>query len=361
MKGIGKEHDSYSSENPERLAFLDSLRAVAIIMVVGVHTLSYCVELPHDLKQIISFVVHTISVPVFFLVDGYLFARSVLHLKNYAYIKYVRSSLSRLLAPWAIFTVAYTLARYAFELTGFPKEKFILGHSLQEVILSAYGSVYAPQLYFLCSLFLIRLCAPLFKKVLAIENYFLMLFLLCAYWTIYQSIIPSTSAYLKIEGGQEPVLHALWGIQFYILGIVVFMTSQIVDLRKLFIPFLLLSILVLLMEKKSRIEGLNHVLQYLYLITMFLFFTLFQSGFYFLNVTGKNSMGIYLIHAPIVLKVTSLIANKFVFDPIFSFLSILLGTFIISTSIAMIMISVPYGRLLIGTPYQKNRHVPASR
>ena len=361
MKGFGKEHDSYSSEKPERLAFLDSLRAIAIIMVIGVHTLSYCVELPHDLKQIISFVAHTISVPVFFLVDGYLFARSVIQLKNYTYNRYVRSSLSRLLAPWAIFTLAYTLARYAFELTGFPEEKFILGHSLQEVILSAYGSVYAPQLYFLFSLFLIRLCAPLFKKVLAIENYFFLLFLLCAYWAIYQSIIPSTSTYLKIEGGQEPVLHALWGIQFYILGIVVFMTSQIMDLRKLFIPFLLLFILVLLAEKKSRIEGLNYLVQYLYLITMFLFFTLFQSGFNFLNVIGKNTMGIYLIHAPIVLKVTSLIVNKFVFDPILSFLSILVGTFVISTSIAMIMISVPYGRLLIGTPYQKKGHLPASR
>ena len=361
MKGFGKEHDSYSSEKPERLAFLDSLRAIAIIMVIGVHTLSYCVELPHDLKQIISFVAHTISVPVFFLVDGYLFARSVIQLKNYTYNRYVRSSLSRLLAPWAVFTLAYTLARYAFELTGFPEEKFILGHSLQEVILSAYGSVYAPQLYFLFSLFLIRLCAPLFKKVLAIENYFFLLFLLCAYWAIYQSIIPSTSTYLKIEGGQEPVLHALWGIQFYILGIVVFMTSQIMDLRKLFIPFLLLFILVLLAEKKSRIEGLNYLVQYLYLITMFLFFTLFQSGFNFLNVIGKNTMGIYLIHAPIVLKVTSLIVNKFVFDPILSFLSILVGTFVIITSIAMIMISVPYGRLLIGTPYQKKGHLPASR
>ena len=361
MKGIEKEHDSHSLKTPKRLGFLDSLRAVAIIMVVGVHTLGYCLELPHDLKPIISFIVHTISVPVFFLVDGYLLARSVIHFKKYTYIKYVRSSLYRLLAPWAVFTLAYTLARYAYELTGLPDEKFILGHSLLEVILSAYGSVYAPQLYFLLSLFLIRLCAPLFTKVLAIENYFVLLLLLCAYCAIYQSIAPSASTYLKIDGGQEPVLHALWGIQFYILGIVVFMTSQILDLRKLFIPFLLLSILILLVEKKSRIEGLNYVVQYLYLITMFLFFTLFQSGFHFFNVIGKNSMGIYLIHAPIVLKVTSLIANKFVLDPALSFLSILVSTFIISASIAMIMSSVPYGYLLTGTAHQKKGHFPASR
>ena len=360
MEESEEKQDSTSLKS-ERLAFLDSLRAIAIIMVIGVHTLSYCVELPRDLKQIVSFTAHTISVPVFFLVDGYLFARSVIHLKKYTYFEYVRNSLFRLLAPWAVFTLAYTLARYVFELTGFLKEKLIVGRSLHEVIVSAYGSVYAPQLYFLFSLFLIRLCAPFFKKVLSIENYFVLLFLLCTYYVAYRSIIPSASIYLKIDGGQEPVLHALWGLQFYLAGIALFMTSKIVDLRKLFMPFLLVFILVMFAKNNSRVEELGYLVQYLYLITMFLFFTLFQSGFYFLNMTGKNSMGIYLIHAPIVLKVVSLIVNKFVFDPTLSFVSILVCTFILSLSIAMVIISVPYGCLLFGAPYQKRSHLPASK
>jgi surface polysaccharide O-acyltransferase-like enzyme len=358
MGSLEKERNSYSCKNPQRLAFLDSLRAFAIIMVIGVHALDYGVEIPYDLKQLTSFIVHTVSVPIFFLVDGYLFARSVLHLKTYRYVKYVRSSLFRLLAPWAIFTLTYTFARYVFELTGFLKEKLILGHPLHGIILSAYGSVYAPQLYFLCSLFLIRLCAPIFNKVLSIENYFALPFLLCIYYAVYRSIIPSASTYLKIEGGQEPLLHALWGIQFYLVGIFAFRISEIIDFRKLFFPFLLLFFLVLAVEKKSQIEGLNHAVQYLYLITTFLFFTLFHSGFHFLNVIGKNTMGIYLIHAPIVLKVISLIVNKFVFDPILSFLSILVGTFILSTSIAMIIVSIPYGSLLVGTTYPKKGHLP---
>ena len=360
MKGKEGEQDS-SSLRSERLEFLDSLRAIAIIMVVGVHTLGYCMELPHDLKQIITFIVHTISVPVFFLVDGYLFARSVRHLKKYNYAKCVRSSLFRLLAPWAVFTLAYTLARYAFELAGFFKENVVLGHSLHEVILSAYGSVYAPQLYFLCSLFLIRLCAPIFKKALSIENYFALPLLLCIYYAAYRSIIPSASTYLKIEGGQEPLLHALWGLQFYLVGIVIFMTSEIVDLRKLFMPFLLLFILVLVAQNNFRIDGLNYLVQYLYLITTFLFFTFFQSGFRFLNVIGKNTMGIYLIHAPIVLKVVSLFANMFVFDPVLSFLLILGGTFILSILITMLIISFPYGDLLFGAPYRKKALLPASK
>jgi hypothetical protein len=40
----------------ERIAFLDSLRAIAIIMVVGVHAIGYCMELPQGPKQIVSFI-----------------------------------------------------------------------------------------------------------------------------------------------------------------------------------------------------------------------------------------------------------------------------------------------------------------
>ena len=62
------EKDSRISMN-ERILFLDSIRGIAIIMVVGVHSLGYCLQLPSDQKEAISFIVHTISVPVFFLVN----------------------------------------------------------------------------------------------------------------------------------------------------------------------------------------------------------------------------------------------------------------------------------------------------
>lgn len=65
MKITASKQGSYISHS-ERLAFLDSLRAIAIIMVVGVHTLGYCVKLPQNLQEIVSFIVHTVGVPVFF-------------------------------------------------------------------------------------------------------------------------------------------------------------------------------------------------------------------------------------------------------------------------------------------------------
>ncbi len=331
-------------------------------MVVGVHTLGYCMELPQSLKQIVSFIVHTASVPVFFLVDGYLFARSDLQLKRYRYLTYVRKSLFRLLVPWAVFTLMYTLARYAFELTGFLKVKTIVGHSWQEVAVSAYGSVYAPQMYFLFSLFLIRLCSPLCKQLLFNRNYFVMHFLFFCYYAAYRLIIPFLAPSLTIKGGQEPVLHALWGMQFYLAGIMVFITSGIVDLRKLFMPFLIALIVVLLIQHAVAGSGLTYLVEYLYIMTLVLFFTFFPAGFSFLNWTGRNTMGIYLVHTPIVLKGVSLILNRFVFHPLASFASILICAFAVSAGIVMIMNAVPYGCLLFGTPYHqkdKLRRPPA--
>ncbi|MGO9377172.1 MAG: acyltransferase [Dissulfurispiraceae bacterium] len=343
----------YQSTTPERISFLDNLRAIAIVMVVGVHTLGYCVPLPQYHKEILIFIMQTISVPVFFLVDGYLLAQSVIKSESYSYYRYVRKSLFRLLAPWVFFTLTYTLARYAFELTGFFKERLILGHSFLEIATSAYGSVYAPQMYFLFSLFVIRLCSPMFKKILSIKNHYILLLLFFCYYAAYKLTINSISPYLRIAGGQEPVLHALWGLQYYLVGICCFKISEIVELKKLFIPFLSLFISALLIQSHLGLYWFN-IDQYLYLLTIFTFFAFLKNGFPLLNVIGKNTMGIYLIHAPIVLKGVSLILNKFVADPLLSFASVLICTFVLTLCIVMIINSIPYGCLLFGTPYQQN-------
>lgn len=348
MKAVENEKE-YNPHTTERLYFLDNMRAIAIVMVVGVHTVSYCVELPDYQKGIIIFVVHTISVPVFFLVDGYLYARSVIHSNSHGYIK---NSVLRLLVPWIIFTLFYAIARYAFELMGFLNDREIIGHSWKEVAISAYASVYAPQMYFLLSLFLVRLCAPVLELLFIRKSYFITLLLFIGYYTVYTSIKPIVSTSLNIAGGQEPVLHALWGMQFYIVGIIVFKTSEIMDVRKLFIPFLFLFISSLFV--RDAYEGSDGALvQYLYLLTFFIFFTLFQNRFALLNSIGRNTMGIYLIHAPIVLKGVSLILNKFILVPLLSYVSVLIGVLILSICIVSAINYVPYGCLLFGTHHLK--------
>ena len=335
-----------------RIFFLDSMRAIAIVMVVGVHSLGYSVALPLNQKEIISFIVHTISVPVFFLVDGYLFARSVLYSKNQKYLEYLRRSIFRLLIPWTVFTSIYTFARYIFEYTGFLKEKLILDLPWQKVVIFSYGSVYAPQMYFLFSLFLIRIFCPVSRHLFIRINYFVMLSLFFSYFFAYKSIVPFISPHLKIAGGQEPILHALWGMQFYIVGIVIFRTSEIIDIQKLFIPFLLFFIFAFFIQDKLGSYGSN-LIQYLYLVVFFLFFTFFRNGVSPLNFIGKITMGIYLIHCPIILKSVSLILNKFIHNSMLSYLSILFVTLILTIFVVMLINVVPHGPLLFGTPLKK--------
>jgi surface polysaccharide O-acyltransferase-like enzyme len=347
------EHEKASrNSTPDRILFLDSFRALAIIMVVGVHTLGYCIPLPYNQKEVISFIVYTISVPVFFLVDGYLFAwRTKLSKKN-NYFKNVQKNLFRLLVPWVIFTVLYTVLRYCFEITGFLGDKVIVGHSLKDVAISAYGSVYAPQMYFLFSLLLIRLFEPIFKIFALVKNYFFILSLFFCYYATYLSSITFISPFLEIDGGQEPILHALWGIQYYLFGIICFKTSKIVDLHKLFVPFLLLFVVALLIQSSLEPVGFALV-QYLYLITAFLFFVSFGKRLHFLDIIGQNTMGIYLIHTPVVLKGVSLLLNQFIIIPIWSFLSVLFCTFILTIFIVITINYTPYGVLLFGTTNNK--------
>ena len=136
------------------------MRAVAIVMVVVIHAMGYCGELGAVQRELIGFIVKTIGVPVFFLVDGFL-AATIYGSKNLMYTAFVRRSLVRLMVPWFIFTVFYTLARYLFESIGLLHSNIIVGRPIGYIFWSMYASVCAPQMYFLFSLFLIRLTLPL--------------------------------------------------------------------------------------------------------------------------------------------------------------------------------------------------------
>lgn len=325
-------------------------------MVVAIHTVGYCVPLALGQQKLILLIVHTIAVPIFFLVDAFLFSRNILQKNNFNYVTFIRNSAKRLLIPWLIFTVLYTLTRFTFELAGFFDDRLIIGSSWQKIVVSAYGSVYAGQMYFLFSLFLLRLCSPLFKVLAALKSIPLLLAIFLGYFAVYKSFIPFLEPSLGIPGGENPLLLALWGIQFYLVGIVVFKVSQIMDLRKLFVPFLILFAISFLIPESMKLRF--NIIQHLYLMTIFLFFAFFQNGVPLLGKIGMNTMGIYLLHQPIVLKSVSMILNKFIPDPLTSYLSILVVTFVLTYFIVTLINHIPYGKFLFGEP---NRKVVPSR
>lgn len=329
----------------KRILFLDNLRAVAILMVVGDHTLGYCIPLPEQQKHIVSIIVHTISVPIFFLVDGYLFARDTTYLKKNDYLLTIKKSIFRLILPWTIFSSFYAITRFFFELSGFLTNKIIIGHSFAEITLSTYGSIIASQMYFLLSLFLIRLCGPIFK-FLANLHYFMLTIVFFCYSLTYTLCIDTITPYLEIDGGQEPILHALWGINYYLLGILLIKLSKSKYKATLSFSFIFLMSYMLLKDDYPQLGSL--FIQYFYLVTSFSLFFYLNTKTSFLETVGKNTMGIYLVHAPVLLKANSMIINNLVIPPILNYILLSATTFSLSFFVVVILKSIPFGQVLFG-------------
>ena len=345
-------HD-YNCIKKDRTIFLDNMRAIAIFMVVAVHSMGYCGELLGD-KDWISFIVHTISVPVFFLVDGYLFAQKNSFSMKYKYLTYIKKSGHRLLVPWLFFVSAYSVLRYIFELNGFLPEKILLGLPIFDVIKNSYGSVIAPQLYFLFSLFIIRLATPLTKQLFKVDKQTALLISLSLI-VIYYSTVDFITPYLKIQNGQEPFLHALWGAQYYLLGINLFLFKDFINVKFAFFGcFLFFCITYITNNYLLTFHYMGIFIQYSYLLSFYFVFKLIPINTPLLNSIGKNTMGIFLLHAPILIKIISLLVNNFIKQPLTSFMSITFSTFVASYLITLIISSVPYGSLLFGLPNKKN-------
>lgn len=313
-----------------KLHFLDNLRAVAIIMVVGVHSMGYCLPLPDNQRQVLTFLFQ-ICVPIFFMVDGYLFA--VKPRQNY--LATVGKSFNRLIIPWITFTLLYLFCRYAFEYAGLLDQHYVVGHSFNSIMVSSYGSVISSQMYFLVSLFFIRLATPLFRPLLNGHCTAVAAFVL--YLAAYRSGIGHVSPFLAIEGGNEPLLHAFWGLQYYLLGI---LAGRLKGVRFSFTYYTLIISFCLLIGCGS---------QYFYLIIVFLIFTALNKEIFLLSILGRNTIGIYLIHVPIVMKVVSVAANKSFEVPVVGFLWILLATLLISSLVVWLINGTVFERLLFGS------------
>lgn len=334
------------SFSKDRLLYLDNLRAVAIGMVVGIHAFGYCLPLPELEYVVIKFIVDLVAVPAFFLVDGYLFSYKVKREEIVPYKRSIANSVFRLLVPWITFTILYLVARGAFEWLGYLQEKIIIGRPLSYIATAAYGSVYAGQLYFLFSLFLIRLATPIWRRLS--DGSFATLFgFFFAFAIGYAFAEPLLVSYLKVEGGQAPLLHALWGGQFYLFGIVLFRLSTMVPLQRLFIPSIVIFTLSLMIVVVMNYRW--HVwIQYLYLLVFFLFFVRYYFSCSFLTFLGKNTMGIYLLHSPVILKILSLFINKYIHFPLFNYLFLLILAFFGSLGLSVLLVKFPYGKVLLG-------------
>jgi fucose 4-O-acetylase-like acetyltransferase len=352
MKKVDMQNSPYSpaqTGQKPRLAFLDSLRALGILLVVGGHTIGYCLPLPEMQYKTTYYLTHIATVGIFYLADGYLIGARI-PTGRMLYIPVLKQSGYRLLIPWLAFTVFYTVARYMGEAAGILTPHQIIGQPAADVLISAYSSVFAPQLYFLVSLFILRAIYPLTKHIILDQPLFLScaaLVLGCIALYAYgpRNIFPFSL--LAPLPGQEPIIHALLGLPAHACGMLLYRVKDRISLPVAGLVSAVIFIAATTLKFGYQIDA-QRVAQYSLLLMLFAGFSVLAINHRWMLWLGKNTMGIYLLHAPILLKVLSLGINRVVTIPLLSFFLIVAGAVAASAAGIWVLRRIPGGSILLG-------------
>lgn len=332
----------------DRFAFLDNMKAIAIVMVVAIHALAFSMDISAVLRERILIVIATIAVPVFFFIDGYLLGVSHALHKKQSYWESLKKSSYRLLLPWLIFTLLYFMLRFVFEYFNILNERHIIGRDISYIISALYGSVYAGQMYFLLSLFVVRIFSPLLSKIFnhtpLLIAFAVAVFLIAAYNVVNEDIFK----HLYIEGGQEPLTHALWGVQFYIVGVLLFRLQGLIDSKWLILPSTIAFIL-------SAIFYTAELFQWAYLICFFIVLQFFCFENKILNYVGRSTMGIYLLHSPLALKIAALATSQVISNPLFVFIANTFVTLVLAIVMVYAVQRLGLAQYLFGELRMKKR------
>jgi len=319
-----------------RVDYLDGLRAIAIFMVVGIHAIHYT-NVETSSHNVFMFLLTSVAVPIFFFVDGYLFS-TVYEGKELKYLRYVGKSAGRLIVPWLIFSIFYIMIRYAGEAVGLFGLEVVRGKSISEILLLLYSSGVSSQLYFLPALFVIRVMAFVIKKYLSMSVFFM-----CLTCVLYVSLFHILHIDKLSPVPLDPFVHAAWGLQFYLLGI---LTKDVEKAGGLLYGLVVLSIIVIGVYTLSTSSFA--ALQILYLYCAYYICKYIPSVYKWFVFVGKETMGIYLIHAPIVIYGFSAILNRYIYDQGILFVVIWVTTFFMSLYISSLISHFRIGALLFG-------------
>lgn len=322
------------------MVYLDSLRGMAIAMVVATHALGYS-QLTQENAQVIGFLSRIIAVPIFFLVDGILFTVGHQSNAHHNYGGYLRKSVRRLLFPWVVFTLAYCALRMGFEYMDSHSAHVVYGQNWGEVFLAGYLSSCSSQMYFLLSLFFIRTASTVTYRAtharplhqIAIALSYILLF----------HILPLQSLFFP---GLDPIYHALWGMQFYLIGVVLVPWIPSLKVNASWLSAVTITAGLLL---ASFFDGMAVPSQLLLLFGSYFFFFSRPDQFPLLSSLGQKSMGIYLLHIPLVMKIFSLILTRLL-SPSTLLFFILLTTATLSASalFTKLLLQYPFGRIIFG-------------
>lgn len=330
----------------DHLPSLDRLRSLAMIMVIGVHAFGYAPQYNGLSYEITRFLINTVPVSVFFLVDGFLFSykyekREILNVSNY-----IKKSVYRLVIPWFLFSLFYVSIRYAFEVGNFFDTHFLYQKSGSEKLLVMYASAIAPQTYFLLSLFMIRITAPLTALLLRAERRWLIV-LYSVYMIGFMQYFPLLKELMPIKIGQEPFIHAIWGYHFYLTGVILYRFRSHLTLSLLYFMLFLFPVVVVARYTYHTPLAIQ-ILQYHYLLSLFMLFYHFANQFRVLDVFKGYTMGIYLLHIPVVMKCTAVFSNAISHSPTLSYFLIWSLSLLIAWGLTFILKQSRLGSFALG-------------
>ena len=330
-----------------RIHFLDSCRAIAIVMVIGQHALGYS-QLPPEIQAAVKYWFQ-IAVPVFFLVDGYLFFHKLERIGKLNYSIYIGESARRLVWPWVCFSGLYLITRLVYEYFGHPLDYVVWGRSPVDLLVAVWVGTPAVQMYFLLSLFFVRSLAFATQHLRGVHPIFILaaVWMMNGLWGIINGMtIGEFQLKASWSGGQDPLLHAIWGLQYYLFGCALYVSNSWLSKHAV---LLAAGISTAFMAISFGEFGAPVLAQYSYLCSFYLLFLAMGDQPRLLGEIGASTMGIYLLHQPIILRAISL-AVALVLDNsgVWWYLLVAIGTLLCSMWITRLLVKVPNVRFLFG-------------
>jgi len=333
------------SKSADRLGHLDAARGLGIILVVGIHAFGYAFPKGTTGAPVLNRLFDEflgIAVPIFYLVDGFLTTKSASKLLPPSFSEIARKSARRLLVPWVIFNVIYVTFRVLTEWRGIVDTRLFVGRPLSVCIENIWLSNVASQLYFLPTLFLMRLAAYPCRRILTGSVTRLVLF-----GFAYTAVMRGLG--MRLEG--DPISHAIVEFPFFLFGCLIQRLEAAGSARAMRI-FCAIGIGLIVQRFLPWPADWNGVS--FNLAKYGLCLAVYEGSKWMagpgspLLWLGGRTMEIYLLHSPIVIRFVGLIAAKATGLNWSRYVFVWGVTLAISIAITLVLARFPRSRILFG-------------
>jgi peptidoglycan/LPS O-acetylase OafA/YrhL len=228
------------------------------------------------------------------------------------------------------------------EYYGLTRDTILLGKDFSSVAKAIYLSDVSPHMYFLLSLFVIRAGSCVWQPMLR-RSVGLWIAVTALYIVAYQVSHPKD----WFLPGADPILLAAWGLQFYALGILLQKADPFIRSHAGILLAGMIAATATFRLIASPAFGI--LLQMSYVVTLYLAMQIIVNRTGWSFAMGKQTMGIYLLHAPLVVWIAAEIANRLVpSGPVLKFVVATCLTILVSWQCSKLISRSRVGQLMFG-------------